>query len=44
VAGLRQLAGQLVRDDVVRRDAAAVQALDAVLVGLGKTEDVSVQL
>jgi hypothetical protein len=31
-----QLFGELVGDDVVSRDAAAVETLDAVLVGLGK--------
>jgi hypothetical protein len=44
VAGLGQLTGQLVRNDVMRWYAAAVQALDPVLVGLRETEDVSVQL
>ena len=34
VAGLGQLTGQLVGDDVVRRNAAAVETLDAMLVGL----------
>jgi hypothetical protein len=33
-----------VGNDVVRRDAAAVEALDAVFVGLRKAEDVSMQL
>ena len=44
MAGLGQLAGQLVRDDVVCGDAAPVQTLDAMLVGLGKAQDVAVQL
>ncbi len=44
VSRFGQLAGQLVRDDVVRRDAAAVESLDAVFVGLREAEDVSVQL
>ena len=43
-AGLGHLASQLMGDDVVRRDAAAVETLDAVLVGLREAEDVPVQL
>jgi len=34
VAGLGKLAGQLVGDDVVRRNAAAVETLDAMFFGL----------
>jgi hypothetical protein len=34
MAGLGELFGQLVGDDVVCRDAAAVETLDAMLVGL----------
>jgi hypothetical protein len=36
MAGLGHLASQFVGDDFVRGDAAAVEALDAVFVGLGK--------
>jgi hypothetical protein len=32
-----------VRDDFVHRDAAAIEALDAVLVGLGEAEEVAVE-
>jgi hypothetical protein len=42
VAGLGQLTGQLVGDDVVRRNPAAIEPLDAVLVGLGEAEQVTV--
>jgi hypothetical protein len=36
MAGVGQLFRQLVRNDVVGRDAAAVESLDAVFVGLRK--------
>ncbi len=44
VGVLGQLAGQVVGDDVVGGDAAAVEALDAVLFGRGEAQHVAVQL
>ncbi|HEX4822759.1 MAG TPA: hypothetical protein VFV19_00440 [Candidatus Polarisedimenticolaceae bacterium] len=42
--GLGELAGEIVREDVVRIDPPAIEALEAVLVGGGKTENVTVKV
>jgi hypothetical protein len=41
VGRLGKLAGQLVREDVVRRDAAPVEPLEPVFFGWRQSEDVS---
>ena len=44
MACLGEFASQLMRDDVACWDAAAVDTLDAMLVGLREAQDVAVQL
>jgi hypothetical protein len=44
MAGVGELFGQLVGDDVVGGDAPAIESFDSVLFGLREAQDVSVQL